>query len=136
MVYTQDRVLQRFMEQIIVFLQRLLSRTSTFQLHVVRLTIFIKILSLQLVLQVCWKQQINGFFALFPVGKKVRRSRVPRVGTGRGGLRELSWWSCWLAPALMAARASWVTTWDEAAYMVLVAHAYWRVRFLSGPPSC
>ena len=44
MVYTQDRVLLRFMEQIIVLLQRLPSRTLTFQFRVVRLTIFIKIL--------------------------------------------------------------------------------------------
>ena len=61
MVYTQVSVLQRFMEQIIVPLQRLPSRTLTFQLRMVRLTIFIKILILQLVLQTCWKQQIKGF---------------------------------------------------------------------------
>ena len=84
MVYTQDRVLQRFMEQIIVPLQRLPSRTLTFQFRVVRLTIFIKILFLQLVLQICWKQQINGFLALFPVGKKCEDPAHPGVGTGRG----------------------------------------------------
>ena len=95
MVYTQDRV-QRFMEQIIVFLQRLPSRTLTFQLRVVRLAIFIKILFLQLVLQICWKRQIKGFFRTFPGRKKVRRSRAPRgqnwARTSAHGLRELSWW--------------------------------------------
>ena len=54
MVYTQDRVLLRLVEQIIVSLQRLPSRTLTFQLLVVHLTMFIKILFLQLVLQICW----------------------------------------------------------------------------------
>ena len=41
-------------------------------------------------------------------------SRSPRcrnwARTSAHGLRELSWWSCPLAPALMAARASWGTT--------------------------
>ena len=83
MVYTQDSVLQRFMEQIIVSLQRLPSRTLTFQLRMVRLAIFIKILILQLVLQICWKQQIKWFLALFPVGKKCEDSAHPGVGTGR-----------------------------------------------------
>ena len=84
MVYTQDRVLQRFMEQIIVPLQRLLSRTLTFQFRVVLLTIFIKILFLQLVLQICWKQQIKGVFSTFPRRKRCEDPAHPGVGTGRG----------------------------------------------------
>ena len=75
-VYTQDSVLQRFMEQIIVSLQRLPSRTLTFQFRVVRLAIFIKILFLQLVLPICRIRQIKGFFALFPVGKS---AKIPRT---------------------------------------------------------
>ena len=85
MVYTQDRVLQRFVEQIIVSLQRLPSRTLTFQLRVVRLEIFINILFLQLVLQICWKQQNQGFFPHFsPPGKKCEDPAHPGVGTGCG----------------------------------------------------
>ena len=79
--------------------------------------------------------QINGFFALFPVGKKCEDNAHPGVGPAHG-LRELSWWSCPLAPALMAARASWGTTWGDAASSWSSWQAwYWRVRFLSGPPS-
>ena len=78
LVFSQDRV--------IPFLP---SRTLTFQLRVLRLTIFIKILFLQLVLQICWKK------ALFPVGK-LRRFRPPKgrnwARTSAHGLRELSWW--------------------------------------------
>ena len=80
----------------------------------------------------------RGFFALSP-SEKCEDPAYPGgrnwARTSAHGLRELSWWSCRLAPALMAARASWGTSWGEAAYMVLVADAYWRVRFLSGPPS-
>ena len=45
--------------------------------------------------QICWKQQIKGFLALFPGRKKVQRSRAPRgrnwARTSAHGLRELSW---------------------------------------------
>ena len=83
-VYTQNRFLQRLVEQIIVFQQRLPSKTLTFQFRVVRLAIFIKILFLQLVLPICRIRQINGFLALFPVGKKCEDSAHPGVGTGSG----------------------------------------------------
>ena len=49
-VYTQDRVLQRLVEQIFVSQQRLPSHSLTFQFLVVRLSIFTKILFGQLVL--------------------------------------------------------------------------------------
>ena len=48
------------------------SRSLKFQLCMVPLPIFIKFLFCQLVLLVCWIWQIIGFFALFPVRKKVR----------------------------------------------------------------
>ena len=88
MVHTQDRVLQRFMEQIIP-LQRLPSRTLTFQFRVVRLMIFIKILFLQLVLQICWKQQIKGFFSTFPRRKK--SAKIPRTQGSELGADFSSW---------------------------------------------
>ena len=65
-VYTQDRVLQRLMKQIIVFQQRLPSKSLTSQFRVVRLAIFILFLFVQLVLLVCRVRQIKGFFELFP----------------------------------------------------------------------
>ena len=83
-VYTQDRVLQRLVKQIIVFQQRLPSKTLTFQFCVARLTIFTKIFFLQLVLPICRIRQIKGVFALFSVGKKCEDPAHPRVGTGRG----------------------------------------------------
>ena len=51
--YTQDRVLLRLVEQIFISQQRLPSTLLTFQFLVVRLSIFIKILFVQLVLLVC-----------------------------------------------------------------------------------
>ena len=83
-VYTQDRVLQRLVKQILVFQQRLRSKTLTFQFCVVRLTIFIKLLFLQLVLLICRIRKIKGFSALFPVGKSAKIPAHPGVGTGRG----------------------------------------------------
>ena len=121
MVYTQDRVLQRFMELIIVFLQRLPSRTLTFQLRVV--TIFIKILFLQPVLQICWKRQIKRFFALFPVEKKCEDPAHPWVRTGRG-LQLMA--SVCLAGGSPVGSGTDGSTWQTQC---------WRVRFLSGPPS-
>ena len=73
MACSQDRV--------IPFLR---GRSLTIQLRVVRLTVFIKILFLQLVLQICWKQQIKGFLTFFPVRKKCEDSAHPGVGNGRG----------------------------------------------------
>ena len=82
----------------------------------------------------------QGVFSTFPRRKKVRRFRAPRgrnwARTSAHGLRELSWWVAGLLPALTAARASWGTTWGEAASSWSSWQArYWRVRFFSGPPS-
>ena len=71
-----------------MLLQRLPSRTLIFQFRVVRLTIFIKILFLQLVLPICRKRQINGFFALFPVGKS---AKIPRTQGSELGADFSSW---------------------------------------------
>ena len=87
-VYTQDRVLQRLAKQIIVFQRRLPSKTLTFQFCVVRLTIFIKILFLQLVLPICRIRQIKGVFALFPVGKS---AKIPRIQGSELGADFSSW---------------------------------------------
>ena len=81
-VYTQVRVQQRLVEQIIVFQQRLPSKSFTFQFCLVHLTIFIKILFPQLVLPICWIRQINGFFELF--FSKCEDPAHPGVGTWRG----------------------------------------------------
>ena len=97
-VYTQDRVLQRLVKQIIVFQQRLPSKSLTFQFCVVRLTIFVKILFLQLVLPICPIRQIKCFFALFPVGKKCGGCRAGQCAPAlarqlmdSGGLCAAQW---------------------------------------------
>ena len=73
-VFTQDRVQQHLVEQIIV--QGLPSKSLTFQLRVVA-----KIFLLQRRLPVCRVRQIMGFFALFPVGKKCALGLALGVGT-------------------------------------------------------
>ena len=73
-VYSQDRVQQHLVEQIIV--QGLPSKSLTFQLRVVA-----KIFLLQRRLPVCRVRQIMGCFALFPVGKKCALGLALEVGT-------------------------------------------------------
>ena len=69
----------------------------------------------------------------------MRRSRAPRgrnwARTSAHGLRELRW--CLpVDSALLAARASWSTTWGVAASSWSLWQTwYWQVQFLSGPPS-
>ena len=73
-LFTQDRVQQHLVEQIIV--QGLPSKSLTFQLRVVA-----KIFLLQRRLPVCRVRQIMGFFALFPVGKRCALGLALGVGT-------------------------------------------------------
>ena len=76
-----------FMEQIIVSLQQLPSRTLTFQLRVVRLKIFTKIPpppSPQMSLQILLETANQGVFSTFPRRKKCEDPAHPGVGTGRG----------------------------------------------------
>ena len=87
-VYTHDRVQQRLVEQSI-FLQRLPSRLLTFQFRVVA-----EFFILHSRLPVCRIWQINGFFALFPVGKKVRGQVRTR---GRNWVRTLLHPRRWLS---------------------------------------
>ena len=84
-----DRIQQRLVEQIFVFLQRLPSTSLTFQFRVVA-----EIFLLQRRLPVCRVRQIKGFFALFTGRKKVQRSRAPRGRNwvpSRAHGCELSW---------------------------------------------
>ena len=63
-----------------------------------------------------------------------RTELFPFCGADRRQSSSSSW--CRLASALTAARTSWGTTWGEAASSWSSWQAwYWRVRFLSRPPS-
>ena len=87
LVYTQDRVRQRLVEHGI-FQQRLPSRSLTLLFRVIA-----EFFILHRRLPVCRVRQINGFFALFPEGKKVRRwvrTRGRNCSAG-GFLHGCSW---------------------------------------------